>query len=68
MTTCLFVDLTGTCSHYDLVPNNWVKNDGGFRMTDSNNPYYKRIPITSQDLLDLGMRMLSGGCTLGLDC
>ena len=37
-------------------------------MTDPNNPYLKRIPQTSQDFIDLGMRMLSGGCTLGLDC
>ena len=68
MTTCLFVDLNGFCKHYDLVPNSWAKNDGGFRMTDPNNPYLKKIPQTSQDFIDLGMRMLSGGCTLGLDC
>ena len=68
MTTCLFVDLNGVCKHYDLVPNSWAKNYGGFRMTDPNNPYLKRIPQTSQDFIDLGMRMLSGGCTLGLDC
>ena len=68
MTTCLFVDLNGVCKHYELVPNSWANNYGGFRMTDPNNPYLKRIPQTSQDFLDLGMRMLSGGCTLGLDC
>jgi len=68
MTTCLFVDLNGVCKHYELVPNSWANNYGGFRMTDPNNPYLKRIPQTSQDFIDLGMRMLSGGCTLGLDC
>lgn len=68
MTTCNFVDLNGVCKHFDLVPNNWVKNDGGFRMSDQNNPYYKRVPQSSQDLIDLGMRMISGGCTFGIDC
>jgi len=68
MTTCKFVDLKGVCKHYDLVPNSWSKNDGGFRMTDLNNPYYKRVPQSSQDLISLGTRMLSGGCTFGIDC
>jgi hypothetical protein len=68
MTTCKFVDLKGVCKHYDLVPNSWAKNDGGFRMTDQNNPYYKRVPQSSQDLINLGTRMLSGGCTFGIDC
>ena len=68
MTTCLFVDLNGVCKHYELVPNSYAKNYGGFRMSDPKNPYLKRIPQTSQDFIDLGMRMLNGGCTLGLDC
>lgn len=68
MTTCKFVDLKGICKHYDLVPNSWAKNDGGFRMTDQNNPYYKRVPQSSQDLIDLGMRMINGGCTFGINC
>ena len=68
MTTCSFVSLSGKCSMYDLAPNNWAKNDNGFRMTDSSNPYYKRVPRTSQDLIDVGMRMLTGQCTIGIDC
>ena len=68
MTTCSHVTISGKCAHYDLVQNSWAKNDGGFRMSSSDNPYYKKVPQTSQDLIDVGMRMLSGNCTLGLDC
>jgi len=68
MTTCTSVTVTGVCSYYDLVPNSWAKNSGGFRMTDPNNPYNKRVPRTPQQSIDVGMRMLSGGCTLGLNC
>jgi len=68
MTTCSFATLSGVCSHYDIVPNSWAKNDGGFRMTDPKNPYMKKVPRTPQQSIDVGMRMLSGGCTLGLDC
>ena len=78
MTTCRFVTVTGTCSHYDLVPNTYASNsggwktmsgdDGGWKMTpDPSNPYYKRVPRTSKQLLDLSRRLISGSCTLGLN-
>ena len=68
MTTCSHVTVTGECAHYDLVQNSWAKNSGGFRMSSPDNPYYKKVPQSSQDLIDLGTRMLSGNCTLGLNC
>jgi len=68
MTTCSFVTVAGKCTMYDLVPNSWAKNDGGFRMTDPSNPYIKRVPRTPQDSIDVGMRMITGQCTLGLNC
>ena len=69
MTTCLHVTVSGNCAHYELVPNSYAKNYGGFRMTpDSSNPYYKRVPRSNQSLIDSGMRMLGGGCTLGINC
>ena len=69
MTTCLHVTVSGNCAHYELVPNSYAKNYGGFRMTqDSSNPYYKRVPRTNKQLMDTGMRMLGGGCTLGINC
>jgi len=68
MTTCVHTTVTGTCAHYDIVARQSSGNEG-FKMTpDSSNPYYKRVPRTSQDLIDVGMRMLTGQCTLGLDC
>ena len=68
MTTCAFATLGGVCTHYDLVPSSYAKDTGGFRMTDPNNPYIKRVPRTSQQLIDVGTRMIMGGCTLGIDC
>ena len=69
MTTCLHVTVSGNCAHYELVPNSYAKNYGGFRMTPNpSNPYYKRVPRSNQSLIDSGMRMLGGGCTLGINC
>ena len=68
MSTCSFVTVMGKCSHYDLTPNSWAKDTGGYRMTDPKNSYNKRSPRTPQQSIDVGMRMLSGGCTLGIDC
>ena len=69
MTTCSHVTVSGNCAHYDLVPNSYAKSYVGYRMTqDSSNPYYKRVPRTNPQLRDTGMRMLGGGCTLGINC
>ena len=68
MTTCFHVTAIGGCAHYDLMPNSWSKKGGGFRMTNPSNSYHKRVPRTPKQLTDVGMRMIMGQCTLGLNC
>tara|TARA_B100001989_G_C24470753_1_gene429081 strand:- start:139 stop:930 length:792 start_codon:yes stop_codon:yes gene_type:complete len=67
MTTCNFVTITGECSHYDIVPRTG-STGGSYNIDSASNPYYKKVPRTSQQLMKSGMDMLSGNCTLGLNC
>ena len=67
MTTCSLVDQVGRCSSFDPVPR--VGSTGGQYNTDSpSNPYSKKVIDTNEGLMQTGMDMLSGNCTLGLNC
>ena len=42
-------------------------NGGSYIVDDPSNPYKKKVP-DGDDLIKLGEKMLSGSCTLGLNC
>ena len=71
MTTCLNANNQGKCYVYGVPPMNLNKSsqiDTGTYLVDSkSNPYFKKVP-EADDLLELGLNMLSGGCTLGVNC
>lgn len=67
MTTCRHVSVTGQCLALDLVPRTG-STGGTYIVDDPSNPYYKKVPQSSGDLIKLGNSMLSGSCTLGLNC
>ena len=69
MTTCSHVSATGECFAYDLVAKpGTTRGKTGYRMTNPSNPYHKIPPSTPQESISLGLDMLSGNCTLGLNC
>ena len=47
MTTCLFITATGTCSHYDLVPNKWSKQSSVFKEPGSD--VFKEPSVTFKE-------------------
>ena len=67
MTTCRSVSATGQCLALDLNPRTG-STGGTYIVDDPSNPYYKKVPQSSTDLIKLGNSMLSGSCTLGLNC
>ena len=67
MTTCRSVSVTGQCLALDLIPRTG-STGGTYIVDDPSNPYYKKVPRSSTDLIKLGNSMLSGSCTLGLNC
>ena len=67
MTTCRHVSVTGKCLALDLIPRTG-STGGTYVVDDASNPYYKKVPQSSTDLIKLGNSMLSGSCTLGLNC
>ena len=69
MTTCAHTSATGECFHYDTVARSGSSGgQRGYRMTNPSNPYHKVPPSTPQQSISLGMDMIMGRCTLGLDC
>ena len=58
MTTCKVLDYSGGCDVFDIKP----------RKRRSSNIYVPTIPQTPADLINLSLRMMSGSCTLGIDC
>ena len=69
MTTCSHVGVLGDCLHYDISPKpGSTVGSTGFRSTNPNNVYHKRVPQTPQQSIQRGMDMLGGRCTLGLNC
>jgi hypothetical protein len=67
MTTCKVVGTNGKCLSYDIIPRRG--STGGSYIVDSKvNPYYKSVPMNSSQLINLGLNMLNGSCTLGLNC
>tara|TARA_B100000963_G_scaffold255560_1_gene224177 strand:+ start:86 stop:775 length:690 start_codon:yes stop_codon:yes gene_type:complete len=66
MTTCRHVSATGSCLAFDLVPKKG-STSSSYIVDDPSNPYKKNVP-EGDDLIKLGEKMLSGSCTLGLDC
>ena len=73
METCLNPSMGGKCLAFGMAPiklnnSSTFKQSGGSYMIDSaSNPYFKKVPQPG-DMLELGLKMLSGGCTLGLNC
>ena len=68
MTTCLNSNNKGKCLAFGMQPLKRNRLSSGSYIVDSKlNPYYKKVPNTNQ-LIELGLRMLSGACTLGRDC
>jgi len=65
MTTCSHVGVDGKCYYFDLSPK---KEYRGFQSQSKTNPYYFKAPETSSDLIQQGLNMLGGGCTLGRNC
>ena len=61
MTTCSHVTASDTCAHYNIV----AKSSSS---SSTSNPYYKKVPRSNQELMQKGMNMLSGNCTLGINC
>ena len=67
MSTCNFIGINGKCESFDIIPKRG--STGGSYIVDSKvNPYLKTVPMNSSQLINLGLNMLSGGCTLGLNC
>ena len=67
MTTCRSISATGKCLAFDLIPKTG-STGGTYIVDDASNPYYKKVPKSSSDLIKLGNSMLSGSCTLGVNC
>lgn len=70
MSTCLNSNRKGQCLAFGITPTASTNNQrsGTYIVDDPSNPYYKKVPQTSLDLINLGNSMLSGNCTLGLNC
>ncbi len=71
MTTCRYATFSGGCSSFDIVPNSYARSaaSSGWKMTpDPSNPSLKRVPRTSRQLIEVGLRMSNNQCTLGLNC
>ena len=58
MSTCKVLDYNGGCEVFDVRP----------KKRRTSNIYVPTVPQTSADLINLGLRMMSGSCTLGIDC
>lgn len=66
MTTCRHISATGSCLAFDLTPKKG-STGGSYIVDDPSNPYKKKVP-DGDDLIKLGEKMLSGSCTLGVNC
>jgi len=67
MTTCNHVGIDGKCHMYDIIPRTG-STGGSYRIDSKSNPYYKKVPQTPGALIQSGMDMITGRCTLGLNC
>lgn len=70
MRTCLNSTMQGKCLAFGMSPShrNLNQNTGTYIVDSPINPYFKKVPRTNTQLMTLGLNMLSGGCTLGLNC
>ena len=72
MSTCLNANNSGQCLAFGISPsiNKSVskKEYRGFQSQSKTNPYYFKVPETPSDLIEQGLNMLGGGCTLGRNC
>ena len=65
MSKCLNSTNNGRCLAFGMPP---IKMNSGYSKTSpSYNSYFKRVP-QPDELLELGLRMMSGACTLGRNC
>jgi hypothetical protein len=67
MTTCNHVGIDGKCHMYDIIPRTG-STGGSYRIDSKSNPYYKKVPQTPGALIQSGMDMITGRCTVGLNC
>ena len=67
MAKCLNSNNKGQCLSFGVSPTARA-DTGSYIVDDPSNPYYKKVPQTPQALINLGNNMLSGNCTLGLNC
>ena len=58
MSTCKVLDYNGGCEVFDIRP----------KKRRTSNIYVPTIPQSSADLINLGLRMMSGSCTIGISC
>ena len=70
MRTCMSNTINGKCVSFGMAPSHRTKNKntGSYIVDSPVNPYYKKVPRTNTQLINLGLNMLSGRCTLGLNC
>lgn len=67
MSTCLNSNNQGKCLSFGIAPSQ-KQDTGSYRVDQKSNPYYKTAPRTPEGMINLGMDMLKGNCTLGLNC
>jgi len=64
MSKCLNSTNDGRCLAFGMPP---IKMKNSFNTNSNYNSYFKRVP-QPDELLELGLRMMSGACTLGRNC
>lgn len=67
MSKCLNSNNQGQCLSFGVAPTARA-DTGSYVVDDPSNPYYKKVPQSPEALINLGNSMLSGNCTLGLNC
>jgi len=70
MKTCLNSNMKGKCLAFGMSPSHrtQTQNTGSYIVDNPINPYMKRVPQSSSELITLGLNLVSGRCTLGLNC
>jgi len=64
MSKCLNSTNDGRCLAFGMPP---IKMKNSSNINSNYNSYFKRVP-QPDELLELGLRMMSGACTLGRNC
>lgn len=67
MSPCLNSNNQGQCLAFGIAQTKKA-DTGSYIVDDPSNPYYKKVPDSAESLIRLGQDMMSGRCTLGLNC